>query len=316
MKNQFTIKHSFVLLTVFTVLLLTLMMPSIAQSANTNAKLKPFVLAQTIQSTDINKVISDSKTKLTNNGFEVIGEYAPYSNVHILIVTNNALKKQASLSENGAYGAIQRVTITANNNLIQVAFTNPTYMSHAYRFKTDLNDITLSLKNSLGFEKNYGSDEGLSKDDLREYQYKWLMPNFTDRLELAEYSSQQEALNAVTNALSKNDGGVSKLFQVDIEGKNETIIGVSMKGNDNSECSSDAYIMSQIDFKKIKSSGHLPYEILIKNGNVYALFAEFRIAINFPDLSMMGDNSFMSIMCAPESIREALTMGSGGSLED
>jgi hypothetical protein len=45
---------------------------------------------------------------------------------------------------------------------------------------------------------------------------------------------------------------------------------------------------------------------------VYALPAKFRIAINFPDLSMMGSHSFFSIMCAPKSIKKALTAAAGG----
>lgn len=276
---------------------------------------KPFVLAQTVQSSDINKVTADVKAKLNKAGFEVVGEYTPYANTHIVIITNPALRDYATQSENGVYGAIQRVSITVAGNETQVAFSNPTYMSHVYRFKTDLADITKSLKNSLGFVKEYGSETGLTKDELRDYQYKWLMPYFTDRLELAEYSDQQEALAEVAKALTKNNGGVSKIYQVDLA-NNETVIGVSMKGNPRSECSGDGYIMGQIDFKKIKSSGHLPYEMIIKNGNVYALYAEFRIAINFPDLSMMGANSFMSIMCAPDSIKEALTLAAGGKLDN
>jgi hypothetical protein len=46
---------------------------------------------------------------------------------------------------------------------------------------------------------------------------------------------------------------------------------------------------------------------------VYTLPAEFRIAISFPDLSMMGSNSFASIMCAPNAIKTALTKASGGT---
>jgi hypothetical protein len=33
---------------------------------------------------------------------------------------------------------------------------------------------------------------------------------------------------------------------------------------------------------------------------------KFRIALNFTDLSMMGDHSFMRIRCAPDSIEGAL----------
>lgn len=283
-------------------------------AAGAETHYKPFVLAQTVQSSDIKKVTADVKAKLNKAGFEVVGEYTPYANTHIVIITNAALRDYATQSENGVYGAIQRVSLTVAGKETQVAFSNPTYMAHVYQFKTDLADITKALKGSLGFVKEYGSETGLTKDELRDYQYKWLMPYFSDRLELAEYSDQQEALATVAKALAKNDGGVSKLYQVDL-GNNETVIGVSMKGNSRSECSGDGYIMEQIDFKKIKSSGHLPYEMIIKNGNVYALYAEFRIAINFPDLSMMGSNSFMSIMCAPDSIKEALTLAAGGKLE-
>jgi hypothetical protein len=46
--------------------------------------------------------------------------------------------------------------------------------------------------------------------------------------------------------------------------------------------------------------------VLVSGKNVYALYARFRIAINFPDLSMMGKNSFMNIMQSPEAIKRAL----------
>jgi hypothetical protein len=45
---------------------------------------------------------------------------------------------------------------------------------------------------------------------------------------------------------------------------------------------------------------------------VYAQYARFRIAVSFPDLSMMGANSFMNIMKSPEAIREALSLTVGG----
>jgi hypothetical protein len=65
--------------------------------------------------------------------------------------------------------------------------------------------------------------------------------------------------------------------------------------------------MDYIDFADIKSTAHLPYEILVSGNKVYHLYARFRIAIDFPDLSMMGSNSFMSIMSAPGAIKDSLT---------
>jgi hypothetical protein len=46
--------------------------------------------------------------------------------------------------------------------------------------------------------------------------------------------------------------------------------------------------MSEIDFKDVRSTAHLPYDILVSGNRVYALYARFRIAVSFPDLSMRG----------------------------
>jgi len=288
----------------------------ISTEAHAETMYKPFILAKTLQSTTLTPIINETKDKLKNAGFEIVGEYSPVENTHIIVISSSSLKNYARQSENGIYGVIQRISITVVDNNIQVSFTNPTYMAHVYRLKTDLADITQMLKNSLGFVKEFGSAEGLSKTDLRDYQYKIFMPDFTDKLELAEYENQEQAIQAVMNSIKNNKGGVSQVYRVDLTDKQETIIGVNLKGNDNSECSSDKYILSKIDFKKIKSRGHLPYEMIIKKGNVYALFAEFRIALSFPDLSMIGSNSFASIMCAPSTIQYALTLAAGGNPDD
>ena len=66
----------------------------------------------------------------------------------------------------------------------------------------------------------------------------------------------------------------------------------------------------------MRSTAHLPYDILVTGDEVEALHARFRIAINFPDLSMMGANSFMNIMPSPDAIRDALTVTAGGTVEE
>lgn len=281
-----------------------------------DAQLKTFILAEK-KAGDVASITAATKAKLSKAGFEVVGEYSPYSTATILIVTNKALKENAANSDFGAFGAAQRVSITKVDNEVQVAFTNPTYMSHVYRMKSDLAEVSANLKKALGDQGEYGPDEGVTAKDLREYQYKWLMPYFDDLLELADYGNQQIAIEKVEAILAKeNKGGVKKVYRIDVAGKSETVIGVSMVGPDNVSCSGDKYIMDKIDFKKLKSTGHLPYEIVISKGKVTALPAEFRIAISFPDLSMMGSNSFASIMCAPTAIQEALTLGVGGIYSD
>ncbi|MFK5915671.1 MAG: hypothetical protein QM484_14995 [Woeseiaceae bacterium] len=283
-----------------------------AQTIAADAKLKTFILAEKTAG-DVATVAAVTKAKLKKAGFDVVGEYSPYSTATILIVTNSALKANAANSEFGAFGAAQRVSITKVGNEVQVAFTNPTYMSHAYRMKGDLKSASVQLKSALGDQGSFGPDEGVTAEGLRDYQYKWLMPYFDDPLELADYGSQQVALTKVEELLAGNNkAGVKKVYRIDLAGKEESVIGVSMSGSGNLDCSGDKYIMDNIDFKKLKSTGHLPYEIVISKGKVYTLPAEFRIAISFPDLSMMGSNSFMSIMCAPLAIQEALTIAVGG----
>ena len=111
-------------------------------------------------------------------------------------------------------------------------------------------------------------------------------------------------------SLAAGKGGVSKVYRIDVPGKDESVFGVAMT----KKCSGDKFVMSNIDFKPVRSTAHLPYEMLVSGKKVYALYARFRIAINFPDLKMMGDNSFFKIMCAPDAIEEALTLGAGGKI--
>jgi len=89
-----------------------------------------------------------------------------------------------------------------------------------------------------------------------------------------------------------------------------------MTGNESNKFMDDTFIMSEIDFKPVRSTAHLPYDILVTGNEIEALHARFRIAMNFPDLSMMGDNSFMNIMPSPDAIEAALAKAVGGSASE
>jgi hypothetical protein len=133
------------------------------------------------------------------------------------------------------------------------------------------------------------------------------MEYFNEPSVLAEYASYEEAVQSVDTKLTANNNGVTKVYRVDIPGKKETVFGVALKGATQADqYMDDSFIMKEIDFHDVKSTAHLPYEILVSDNKVYALYARFRIAINFPDLSMMGKNSFMNIMKTPEAIRTVL----------
>ena len=269
-----------------------------------DVKLKPFVLASKGAGTVAEKS-AQVKTALTTVGFTVVGEYSPYPGANIVIVTNDELKKNAAASESGGYGAVQRVSVTEAGNSVQVSYTNPVYMSHVYRMEGDLSGVSTALEKALGRVEEFGA-QGMTAKKARKYHYTIGMEYFDEPSELAEYASYEEAVQAVDAKLANNQNGVSKVYRVDIPGKQETVFGVGLKGSGDSKAMDDQFIMSEIDFRDVKSSAHLPYEVLVSGNKVYALYARFRIAINFPDLSMMGKNSFMNIMKAPEAIRKAL----------
>lgn len=297
-------------------LTLTGMAVSSANAADNATRYKPFVLASIEKGQDMKAVVQSVSKKLTANGFTIVGSYMPYPSATVIVVTNDALKQNAAASSYGAFGAIQRIGITKAADGIQVSYTNPVYMANAYQMKSNLSNVSSELGKALGHEKQFGSEKGLTADDLRDYHYKWLMPYFTDRLNLASYYDYKTALKTVDKNLKSNKAGVTEVYRVNIPGKQETVIGLKMPGKLGSECSGDKYIMSRINFKKLKSTAHLPYEIVINKGKVVALPAEFRIAINFPDLSMIGSNSFASIMCAPDAYKTALTIVAGGDLNN
>lgn len=274
-----------------------------------DAVLKPFILGSK-GAGDLAQKVESTKTALTANGFTVAGSYSPYANTTIIAVTNDELRSLAAKSEMGGFGAAQRVAVVKVGNDVQVSYTNPIYLANAYRMAGEPKDTAAKLQAALGKVEEFGA-KGLTASQLRKYHYAFGMEYFDEPNEFVKYGSYDEAVKAVEAGLAAGKHGVTKVYRVDIAGKKETLFGVAMKNNGDKHMD-DAYIMNEIDFKDVKSAAHLPYDILVADNKVYAQYARFRIAISFPDLSMMGSNSFMNIMKAPEAIREALSLTVGG----
>lgn len=276
-----------------------------------DAVMKPFVLAS-IGPGEIAAKADEVKAALAKHGFTVAGSYSPYPNAVVIAVTNDEMRTTAAKSEHGGFGAAQRVSVTKVGNEVQVAYTNPAYLANAYRMAGDLKDTAAKLQAALGRVEEFGA-RGMTADKLRKYHYTFGMEYFDEPNEFVKYGSYEEAVKAVEAGLAAGKQGVTKVYRVDVAGKKETLFGVAMRGEGEAgKFMDDKYIMSEIDFKDVKSTAHLPYDILVSDNKVYALYARFRIAISFPDLSMMGANSFMNIMKSPEAIREALALTVGG----
>jgi hypothetical protein len=284
---------------------------------------KPFVLASKTTGGNTASIVSDSRKKLESAGFEIIGQYSPYADAEIIVFTNDFLRKTATQSERGGYGAAMRASITSNEGVIELVYTNPVYWANAYRMNNNLDTITAKLKSTLGFEQQFGTgDNTYSTSDMRKYHYTFMMEYFDDPSLFTSYDSHQQAVDAVSANLSRQVSSSTEVYRLslgrDSEGKEMTLFGVGLTGQDEKDCSSDQYIMGRIDKSSPRHTAHLPYELLVYGNWVQALYARFRIAISWPHLPMMSSDTgatFFSIMCAPRAIEKALTLVAGGSLE-
>jgi uncharacterized protein (DUF302 family) len=199
--------------------------------AQQDKKMHPFILAANGPG-QVAQVADQVKKKLTDGGFQVVGAYSPYPAVTVIAVTSDALKTAAAQTPFGAYGAIQRVSLTQAKDRVQTAYTNPRYMAAAYRMKGDLGQVAAEMAKVLGAGTEFGAEkEAMTDSELRKYHYMFGMEYFDDPQELARYPSYAEAVAAVEKGLAAGVSGVTKVYRVDVPGKEETVFGVAMNGS-------------------------------------------------------------------------------------
>jgi len=286
------------------VIFITILVTTTATLAGDPPRARPFVLAESAPGSLPDKITA-VRSSLESAGFKVTGEYAPYSGAHLLLITDDRLHKQAAASKFGGYGAAIRVSVTENEDTIQVSYTNPLWMGNVYRMSGDFGSTAAKLKSALGWLQDFGSSGGRTLSSLREYHYMVFMPYFDDQVLLAEHDSHKAALSAVESGLAAGKGGVSKVSRIDITGKEEVLFNIAIKEG----VGADKAIMPIIDQTKMRHTAHLPYELLVVGKKVYMLHGKFRIAQSFPDLTM---TSFMKISDAPDAIETALKSAAGG----
>jgi hypothetical protein len=271
-------------------------------NAWSNENLKPYMLVAS-DAADFNAAVESTKNKLQSGGFDVVGEYSPYENAQVMVVSSDELKASAAKSEFGGYGAVVRVSVTKNGDVLEVVYSNPVYWAKAFRLADDQSAVAAKLTAALGDAKAFGSEKGLSVKKLGKYHYTAFMPYFDDPEELGSAESHADILAKINSNLEAGKSGIKKIYEVKIPGKDETVIGVTMTEG----AAADKSIMSKIDVDGTRHTAHLPYEILVSGNDAYTLSGKFRIALSFPDLSMMGKGSFMEIMDAPPAIKEQLS---------
>jgi len=284
---------------------LTLLLLSAALAADTTYQ--PFVLAS-VNDASLEVQTRATVDSLTRAGFDVAGQYSPVDNANVLVVTSPALLEAAAASAKGGYGAGERIGITERDGKTEVAFVNPLYIQHAYRMESDLQEIYDQLSATLGNEKEFGSEKGLTAKKLAKYHYKPTMPYFDDPMELGSFDSHSAAVAAVEAGLGVDGDALTLVYRIDIPGKDQTVFGVGMKATSDADEEVDidqAHQLAIVDFEGPSKVAYFPYEILADGNSVEALPMKFRMAVHFPDLAMMGEHGFWTLKSSPSAIEDA-----------
>jgi len=259
--------------------------------------LRPYVLA-TENPGAIADVVAQTRTALTQAGFEVAGEYPVSATAHVIVVTSDALRAAAAKTPDGGFGAVLRVSVTQEGAAVQVAYTNPAWVANICRLGVEPEGVAAALEKALGRREEFGSKSGITAKDLRSYHYMAFMPYFNDQIALGSFASRAEAAAKLEAGLAASKAA-KLIYRVDLPGTEQSLFGIAILAGDGA----DEAVMKITDTKALRHTAHLPYEVLVAGGGVRMLHGKFRIAQSFPDLTM---GTFMKISGAPDAIAKVL----------
>jgi hypothetical protein len=268
---------------------------------------KPFIVASAGSGT-LAEQTEATVDALEDADFEVVGQYSPVAGTNIVVVTSDALKQIASVSDRGGYAAGQRVAISEAGDNVEVSFMNPIYIQYGYRLKGDMQPIHDALVESLGQTDACGAaGKKMTAKKLGKYHYMMGMQHFDDPSKLGSFDSYEAAIAAVESGLAIEGDAFTQIYRIDIPGKQQTVFGVGMKKTNEDDADLDSeFQMSVVDFEGCKKRAYFPYEVLVDGNKVEALHMRFRMALHFPNLSMMGEHGFTKLISAPGVIEKGL----------
>lgn len=276
-------------------------------AAGQDTTYKPFVLAS-ISDGELDETANQVAKALEAAGFRLAGQYSPLEDTRILVVTSDALLEAASASDRGAYAAAQRVSVTRVDDQVEVAFVNPIYIQYAYRLEASLDPVYEQLTGALGFERYCGGGKKkMTARKLQNYKYMIGMQKFDDPSELGSFDSHEAAVQAVEEGLAREGDGLVQVYRIDIPEIQQTLFGVGMSAVDGVDSKIDeSEQMAVVDFEGCRKRAYFPYEVLVNGNEVEAFNMRFRMAVHFPNLSMMGKHGFTKLMPYPGDIEDAL----------
>ena len=271
---------------------------------------KPYVLAGSVDNSDIKSIQSAVVDQLKANGFVLLGSYNPMQKgTRILIAVSHPSLQKAVETTGGLTGfaSVLRVALTQSGSKIDISYTNPHYWAAAYFQKqyttisTSIDEVAQAFASAFsayGPSSEFGSKKGVSLKELQKYHYMLGMPYFEDNVVLGKFASFSEAVSHIDNQFAQKVPNLIKVYEKSIPAKKIKLYGVGLAGD-----KGEATFMPTIDISEPKHTAFLPYEVLVYDNQVYMLHGRFRIALSFPDLTM---GTFMKIVSTPGNIEEML----------
>ena len=231
------------------------------------------------------------KEKLKANGFQVLGEYAPANEKDrwLIVITSESLLYAAGKTGGlTGFAAALRVALTHESGKVLISYTTPEYWLNAY-YRDDYDAVKTLLEPLSGkLEKvmqesgtysgtGFGSEKGLDEDDLRSYKYMMGMPKFHETKELGEFESYKDAIDKVESNLIKGVPDVTKVYSVEVPGKELKLYGFALGGE-----KGESHFLPIIDISEPRHTAFLPYEFLVMGNEVHMLHGRYRIALSVP----------------------------------
>lgn len=257
--------------------------------------------------TNIDQTSVKVKSSLKEKGFDIIGEYNVENNKNLKVIVYSRKDLQSTVlkvNDRGALAAALKVGLKANGSKTTISYLNPAYLFNAYlgdnyeKHKTALQKVekdAASALSALGNE-NKGFGGSISTKKLRKYQYKMMMPYFSDPVELQEFSSFEEGVKTIEKNLAAKKGNTNLVYKLKFSSEKVAVYGVALLDKEKGE----AFFLPIIDNSHLAA---MPYEIILQDKTATILHGRYRLALHWPELTM---GTFMKIMSTPGDVETAM----------
>lgn len=219
------------------------------------------------------------KERLQSNGFEILSTEEILKDKVVLSITNEKLKSTNSFMS---------VINILHDGSKEIRVQNPSYLAAAYLQDSykygNFKDVLKSLQAVLG--DMYMTDEMLTFDKLKDYNYQPNMPKFKDVVELddgdgiAYRVTSENAKKYIAYTLKLPNGSI--------------LVGHRTRRAVNK-------FLNKIN--EAKNAQLLPYQSMIKEKEAYMLDPTYYLALSMPLLSM---EEFMKIASTPDNIGKSI----------